>query len=94
MPARCCAASASVIWEVRGGRRHFTFSKIMAWLALDRTGTTRNDSSCRRRSSVGGNCATTSTRPFASKDIFGELVLSTVEMVSMTTAFRGILPMP
>ena len=25
------------IWEIRGGRRHFTFSKIMAWVALDRT---------------------------------------------------------
>jgi GH15 family glucan-1,4-alpha-glucosidase len=25
------------IWEVRGGRRHFTYSKIMAWVALDRT---------------------------------------------------------
>jgi carbohydrate kinase (thermoresistant glucokinase family) len=25
------------IWEVRGDRRHFTFSKIMAWVALDRT---------------------------------------------------------
>ncbi len=25
------------IWEVRGGRRNFTHSKIMAWLALDRT---------------------------------------------------------
>ncbi len=25
------------IWEVRGGRQHFTHSKIMAWLALDRT---------------------------------------------------------
>jgi len=25
------------IWEVRGGRRHFTLSKIMAWVALDRT---------------------------------------------------------
>jgi GH15 family glucan-1,4-alpha-glucosidase len=24
------------IWEVRGGRRHFTFSKVMAWVALDR----------------------------------------------------------
>jgi len=24
------------IWEVRGGRRHFTHSKIMAWLAFDR----------------------------------------------------------
>ena len=25
------------IWETRGGRRHFTHSKIMAWVALDRT---------------------------------------------------------
>jgi carbohydrate kinase (thermoresistant glucokinase family) len=25
------------IWEVRGDRRHFTFSKIMTWVALDRT---------------------------------------------------------
>jgi GH15 family glucan-1,4-alpha-glucosidase len=24
------------IWEVRGGRRHFTFSKAMAWVAVDR----------------------------------------------------------
>lgn len=24
------------IWEVRGGKRHFTYSKIMAWVALDR----------------------------------------------------------
>jgi GH15 family glucan-1,4-alpha-glucosidase len=24
------------IWEVRGPRRHFTFSKVMAWVAFDR----------------------------------------------------------
>ena len=24
------------IWEVRGGARHFTFSKVMVWVALDR----------------------------------------------------------
>lgn len=24
------------IWEVRGGRRHFVFSKLMCWVALDR----------------------------------------------------------
>ncbi|WP_068876265.1 MULTISPECIES: glycoside hydrolase family 15 protein [unclassified Phenylobacterium] len=24
------------LWEVRGGRKHFTFSKVMAWVALDR----------------------------------------------------------
>ncbi len=25
------------IWEVRGGRRQFTFSKVMAWVAMDRS---------------------------------------------------------
>lgn len=24
------------IWEVRGGRQHFTFSKVIAWIAYDR----------------------------------------------------------
>jgi GH15 family glucan-1,4-alpha-glucosidase len=24
------------IWEVRGGRRHFVYSKVMAWVAIDR----------------------------------------------------------
>ena len=24
------------IWEVRGGRRHFVYSKVMAWVAMDR----------------------------------------------------------
>ena len=24
------------IWEVRGGRRHFTHSRMMAWVAFDR----------------------------------------------------------
>jgi GH15 family glucan-1,4-alpha-glucosidase len=26
------------IWEVRGERRHFTHSKVMAWVAFDRAG--------------------------------------------------------
>ena len=29
------------IWEVRGGRRHFTYSKVMAWVAFDRAVTRR-----------------------------------------------------
>jgi GH15 family glucan-1,4-alpha-glucosidase len=31
-----CGRPDEGIWEVRGPRRHFTHSKIMAWLALDR----------------------------------------------------------
>jgi GH15 family glucan-1,4-alpha-glucosidase len=29
-------ASDEGIWEVRSGRRHFTYSKVMAWVAFDR----------------------------------------------------------
>jgi hypothetical protein len=25
------------MWKVRGGRRQFTFAKVMAWVALDRS---------------------------------------------------------
>jgi len=33
------------IWEVRGPRRHFTYSKVMAWVAMDRAvKAIRNDS--------------------------------------------------
>ena len=30
------ARPASGIWEVRGPIRHFTHSKVMAWVAMDR----------------------------------------------------------
>jgi GH15 family glucan-1,4-alpha-glucosidase len=40
------------IWEVRGGRRHFTHSKVMAWVAFDRASTiareTGNDADAAR----------------------------------------------
>jgi GH15 family glucan-1,4-alpha-glucosidase len=35
--ASICGEPDEGIWEVRGGRRHFTHSKVMAWVALDRT---------------------------------------------------------
>lgn len=31
------------LWEVRGGRRHFTHSKIMAWVAFDRASNLMHD---------------------------------------------------
>ena len=44
------------IWEVRGGRKHFTHSKMMAWVAFDRAvklvercGCSNDDSAKRRR---------------------------------------------
>jgi GH15 family glucan-1,4-alpha-glucosidase len=40
------------IWEVRGGRRHFTHSKVMAWVAFDRAARVaaaqRDDAECHR----------------------------------------------
>jgi GH15 family glucan-1,4-alpha-glucosidase len=35
--ARPAAVTAASEWEVRGPRRHFVHSKIMAWVAADRT---------------------------------------------------------
>ena len=34
--AAICDAPDEGIWEVRGPRRHFTHSKVMAWVAIDR----------------------------------------------------------
>src|SRR6266700_1424293 len=34
------------IWEVRGGRKNFTHSKVMAWLAFDRAGKLVEDCGC------------------------------------------------
>src|SRR4051794_3849766 len=34
--AKACELPDEGIWEVRGPRRHFTHSKVMAWVALDR----------------------------------------------------------
>ena len=50
------------IWEVRGPRRHFTHSKVMAWVAIDRAVRTLEewpDLGGRWRS--GGCCATRSS---------------------------------
>ena len=33
---RCWREPDEGIWEVRGGRRHYTHSKVMAWVAFDR----------------------------------------------------------
>jgi GH15 family glucan-1,4-alpha-glucosidase len=33
---RCWEEPDEGIWEMRGGRRHFTHSKVMAWVAVDR----------------------------------------------------------
>ena len=44
------------IWEVRGGRRHFTHSKVMAWVAFDRAIKSIEESRARRaRRSLEGD---------------------------------------
>ena len=56
------------IWEVRGPRRHFTHSKVMAWVVFDRVDQAgRAASSSRRRSSAGSRSATRSTPRSASR---------------------------
>ena len=51
------------IWEVRGPRRHFTHSKVMAWVAArPRRRGRRAVRPRRRRSTAGARCATRSTR--------------------------------
>ena len=47
------------IWEMRGGRQHFTHSKVMAWVAFDRAVKTRRAvRRSRARSTAGARCAT------------------------------------
>ncbi len=56
------------IWEVRGPRRHFTHSKVMAWVAFDRA--VKDVSALRRSkapSSAGGRCVMRFTRRSAKR---------------------------
>ena len=46
------------IWEVRGGRRHFTHSKVMAWVAIDRLGEGDRRSSALAATMAGACCRT------------------------------------
>ena len=51
------------IWEVRGEPRHFTHSKVMAWVALrSRHSRGRGLWICRARSLAGSSCATDDSR--------------------------------
>jgi GH15 family glucan-1,4-alpha-glucosidase len=47
------------IWEVRGGRRQFTYSKLMAWVAFDRAVKSHEASGAAtiRARTAGGRCA-------------------------------------
>ena len=49
------------IWEVRGPRRHFTHSRVMAWVAFDRAVRPSSRSASRVRSRGGRSCVTRST---------------------------------
>ena len=50
------------IWEVRGPRRHFVHSKVMAWVAVDRTIKLIESGDVGRPAGArGASCATTST---------------------------------
>ena len=51
------------IWEVRGPRRHFTHSKVMAWVAFDRAraAASRSSDAARAGRALAARCATRST---------------------------------
>ena len=50
------------IWEVRGPRRHFVHSKVMAWVAVDRTiKLIESGDADGPLEQAGASCATTST---------------------------------
>jgi Glycosyl hydrolases family 15/Terminase large subunit, T4likevirus-type, N-terminal len=55
-PSAALATSAG-IWEVRGPTRHFTHSKVMAWVAFDCAVRFHEDFGRRDRSSAGGRSA-------------------------------------
>ena len=55
------------IWEVRGPRRHFVHSKVMAWVAFDRAVQHRGERACPARPPAGGRSATRSTGRSASR---------------------------
>ncbi len=54
------------IWEARGPRRHYTYSKVMAWVVFDRgVRLAERFELDARRSTAGSRFATRSTRRFA-----------------------------
>ena len=50
------------IWEVRGRPRHFTHSKVMAWVAFDRAVKWSSEFGLEGPRRAGARCATRSTR--------------------------------
>ena len=62
------------IWEVRGGRRHFTHSKVMAWVAFDRAVRSVEEFGLERPGrALATRCATRSTPRCAAKGFDAEL---------------------
>jgi hypothetical protein len=64
------------IWEVRGPRRHFTHSKVMAWVAFDRGSRASSNLALSGRSIIGGACASVSMMMSARMDSTRSSVLS------------------
>ena len=52
-PVRPLARADEGIWEVRGGRQHFVFSKMMCWVAFDRALRWPTSADFPRRESAG-----------------------------------------
>ena len=62
------------IWEIRGERRHFTHSKVMAWVAFDRAVRSVEEQGDRRaRRALARACATRSMREICARGFDAEL---------------------
>ena len=57
------------IWEVRGGAQQFTFSKVMAWVALDRGVKVAEERGFHDESIAGEFCVIRSMKRSAAKDM-------------------------
>jgi hypothetical protein len=55
------------IWEIRGGKRHFTHSKVMAWVAFDRMIRSAEEFGLEAPSTTGVSCDSGYTRTCAAR---------------------------
>ena len=83
------------IWEVRGGRRHFTHSKVMAWVAFDRAVRSAERVRPRRPGRrTGARCATRSTPQVCERGFDADAELASCSRTDRTALDASLLLIP